>query len=480
MDIIKYLEDEKKRFENINDSVWDYAELKFDEFKSKAVFVNAAKEVGFSVEDIAEIPTAFIFSYGEGKPEIGILAEYDALTGLSQKADTAQKEPREGMKTGHGCGHNTLGAGAFAAAAAVKKYLEETGRKGTIKLFGCPGEEGGSGKAFMARAGVFDTLDCAVTWHPAAINAVMNISTLANVQVRYRFTGVSSHAAVSPHLGRSALDAVELMNVGCNYLREHIIPEARLHYAITNSGGMSPNVVQAEAEVLYLIRAPKAGSVNEILKRVDNIAKGAALMTDTTVEAVFEKGCSNIIPNDVLGKVMHTAATEIALPEYTDEEKAYAQSFMDTLSIEEKKGALGMIGMTGNKKHGEMLKKLIENNSIFPALLPYFYKDEPIPGSSDVGDVSWITPTIQCAAACHAFGTPGHSWQLVAQGKSSIAHKGMIYAAKIMAKTALQLFEDKDIINRAKRELDDYLAGEKYHCPIPEGVQPQKYKGGNL
>lgn len=475
MNITKYLEDNKEIFACINDCVWDYAELKFDEVKSKEAYVKETSKLGFSVEDIDGIPTAFIATYGSGKPEIGILAEYDALTGLSQKADIAKRELKEGMETGHGCGHNTLGAGAFAAATTVKKYLEGTRSTGTVKLFGCPGEEGGSGKAFMAKAGVFNSLDCAITWHPGTTNTIVNVSLLANVQIKYKFKGISSHAAASPHLGRSALDAVELMNVGCNYLREHIIPEARVHYAITNTGGMSPNVVQPEAEVLYLIRAPKTSGVNDIYERVNNIAKGAALMTGTEVKVVFEKGCSNIIPNDVLGKVMYAAAKTIEPPVYTDEEKAYAQSFVDTLSEVERKSSLSMLSMIGNKKQAAMMKNIIESNSIFPILLPYFYRDTPFPGSSDVGDVSWITPTIQCSTACHAFGTPAHSWQQVAQGKSSIAHKGMLYAAEIMAKTAIHLFENQDVIEQANKEMDEYLAGEKYQCPIPDGIEPQKY-----
>ena len=265
----------------VSDYVWDNPETAFTEFKSAAKIMEALKQEDFAVESgLAGIETAFKGTFGHGKPVIGVLGEFDALSGLGQESGALTCTPN-GQPCGHGCGHNLLGAGALGAAIGIKSYLETTGHEGTVIYFGCPGEEGGSGKAFMAREHVFDGVDAALTWHPSDKTEVRYRMTLANCQVLYRFDGLAAHAGAKPHLGRSALDAVELMNVGANYLREHIIQEARLHYAITNAGGYSPNVVQAHAEVLYLIRAPRFDQAKEIYERVNDIAKGAALMTGT-------------------------------------------------------------------------------------------------------------------------------------------------------------------------------------------------------
>ncbi len=344
---------------------------------------------------------------------------------------------------------------------------------GTIKLFGCPGEEGGSGKAFMARDGIFDNIDVAISWHPGSINGMFSVSTLANIQCYFKFKGKSSHAAASPHLGRSALDSVELMNVGVNYLREHIISDARVHYAITNSGGISPNVVQAEAEVLYLMRAPKMTQVKDIFNRVIKIAEGAAMMSETDVEIVFDKACSNIVPNNTLSEIMGDVGTRLPPLSFSEEENTYAVNYCETLSESEKKGHLGMMALLGQGLNTDL--KLEFTKPLFEKFVPYFENKVVMPGSSDVGDVSWIVPTVQCMTACYSQNTPAHSWQMVAQGKSSIAHKGLVHASKIMAGTAVSILHNHEIIDTAKAELKERLNGEVYTSPIPADVKPKPY-----
>lgn len=477
MELQKWLDNNKKIFTNLSDKIYDFAELKFDEINSANAIKAVLKENDFEItEKIGQIDTAFIGSYGQGKPVIGILAEFDALDGLSQVNDIAEKIKQPGMNTGHGCGHHLLGAGAVAAAVALKNYLKDNNKNGTIRLYGCPGEEGGSGKAFMAKEKVFDDLDSAITWHPSSTNAIIPVSTLANIQVYFRFKGRSAHAAASPHLGRSALDSVELMNVGVNYLREHIISDARVHYAITNSGGTSPNVVQAEAEVIYLIRAPKISQVMSIYERVCNIARGAALMSETTVEIEVDKACSNIIPNDTLGITMANITKQIPSLNFTEEEMEYANKFISTFSDDIKNNnATKMFLSKLDRNIANQLASELEK-PLFSPMMPYFKIDTVMPGSSDVGDVSWITPTVQCGTTCYAQSTPEHSWQMVAQGKSSIAHKGMIYAAKIMAETAKYLFENTNVIEQAKLELKEKIGNDKYVCPIIDGMTPRKFK----
>ncbi|NJP40922.1 amidohydrolase [Oscillospiraceae bacterium HV4-5-C5C] len=476
MAICSWIDQHEAILTRTSDAIWGMAELKFTEYRSSAQLQQLLQDHGFTITNpIGGMETAFIASWGQGQPVIGLLAEFDALSGLSQQADCCQPRPEAGMNCGHGCGHHLFGTASCAAAISVKNWLEQEGRRGTVRLYGCPGEEGGSGKTFMAKAGVFNDLDCAIAWHPMFFNAVQNVSTLANIQAYFRFHGRASHAAASPHLGRSALDAVELMDIGANYLREHMIPEARLHYAITNPGGLSPNVVQAEAEVLYLIRAPHADQLQEIYERVCQIAQGAALMTGTQSEVVFDKACSNILPNDTLGQVMYRHMQQLPPPAYTAQEEAYARSFTATLTPAEK-GSAGMLSQAfGAKPELNAYLRRNRGKVLMDELLPYVYQTSPLPGSSDVGDVSWITPTIQCNTTCFAAGTPIHSWQEVAQGKSAVAHKGMIYAARIMALTAADIFMQPELAVRARQELRDLLNGREYVCPIPDGVKPHAY-----
>ena len=299
------MKDYSRELYDLSCRIWDYAELKFEETRSAEAIASFLESEGFLVtRGIAGMETAFSASWGEGDPVIGFLGEYDALSGLSQEAGTAEKKLRAGTETGHGCGHNLLGSASAGAALLLRDYLKESGRPGTVVFFGCPGEEGGSGKTYMARSGIFDRLSAALTWHPGGGNAVLTGSFMANCQVCYRFRGTSSHAAAAPHLGRSALDAVELMDVGVNYMREHMEPTDRVHYAILDTGGISPNVVQNHAEVLYLIRSTDSEKVRALYERVNKIAKGAAMMTETEVEILFDKAASSTLSNSVLEDVL--------------------------------------------------------------------------------------------------------------------------------------------------------------------------------
>ena len=472
--IDQWLDDNRPRFEKLSSEIWRLAEMRFQEFQSVALLAAELEAEGFTVtKNLADIPTAFMGSYGEKGPVIAILGEFDALAGMSQRGGVAEKAPLVQGGTGHGCGHNLLGAASLAAAIAVKRMLQRKGLPGIIRYYGCPGEEGGSGKAFMARDGVFDDIDAAITWHPFGANGVMSISMLANYQIAYRFKGRSAHAAAAPHLGRSALDAVELMNVGVNYLREHIIQEARVHYAVTNTGGRSPNVVQAEAEVLYLIRAPRLPEVAEIYERINNIARGAALMTGTEVDILFDKACSNYIPNRVLGKIAYDNFVEVGPPPFDDADREFAQAIRATLSENDlaSDASLTRSFMGGHDADG-IVKKCGEA-VLFEGILPFSERTALLPGSTDVGDVSWIAPTVQIATTCLAFGTPPHSWQLVAQGVMPAAAKGMLTAAKVMARTAIDVMAKPESVGKARAELEESLGGAKYVCPIPKGVLPK-------
>ena len=328
---VNAVEEKKEVICRAADQIWEYAELSLQEEKSAAYYCRVLREEGFLVEEgICNIPTAFAASFGTGSPRIGILAEYDALSGLSQEAGCT--EPREHIPggCGHGCGHNLLGAGAMAAAIGIKAYLEKSKKPGTVILYGCPGEEGGAAKAFMARDGLWKSLDAALTWHPEDVNEVNTGSSNSCIQTQYKFSGVASHAAGAPEKGRSALDAVELMNIGVQFLREHTSDKARIHYAITDTGGVSPNVVQPKASVLYMVRSNHVAEAVELQERVDRIAQGAALMTDTKVEKKFIDGLADTVPNSVLEQVLYDNFKELGVPSYTQEELEFADALAGT------------------------------------------------------------------------------------------------------------------------------------------------------
>lgn len=458
-------------FEKLNAKIWDYAELKFEEYQSSEALIDMMKAHGFSVErGLAGMDTAFRATAGKGRPVIGLLAEYDALSGLSQKAGQLEPIPRKETENGHGCGHCLLGTAAAGAALMAKDYLIQTGREGTVVLIGCPAEEGGSGKAYLARAGVFDDLDAALTWHPAGGNAVLTGSLQANCQAYFRFHGVSSHAAGSPHLGRSALDAVELMDVGVNYMREHMEPTDRIHYAITDTGGSSPNVVQNHAEVLYLIRSTDNNKVKRLYERVKNIARGAALMTETNVEAVFDKACSNILSNSILEQLLSDCMKTIPLPSYTEEELAYAEQMKKTITDADIASDMSLMMVHGAEKR--RLASLYRELPMANFVVEHQHQDLFLPGSSDVGDCSHATPTAQFVGACFVPGTPAHSWQMTAQGKEKTAVKGMFYAAQVLSEACRRLFEKPEIVKQAREVFENDTEGKPYECPIPTEILP--------
>lgn len=453
-------------FTHLSDRIWEFAELSLKEYRSTEEYVRVLGELGFEVEEqVAGIPTAFLGKYGSGRPVIGILGEYDALSGLSQVGGSAVKEELAKGGNGHGCGHNMLGAGALAAAYGIKAYLEATGRPGTVIFYGTPGEEGGAGKAFMAKEGIWYDLDCALTWHPSDVNEVTTGTCNSCIQTLYKFKGVASHAAGDPEDGRSALDAVELMNVGVQYLREHTKDDARIHYAIIDGGGFSPNVVQPTASVLYMVRSNLVKDANALQERVDKIAEGAAIMTETSFEKIFIDGCSNTVPNHVLESLLHRNMTEVGACVYTDEEWSLANAVKATYQSH----GLPTLAAQYDKAAREEVEKLSEggNRALNDFVAPLYSSDCFSAGSTDVGDVSWQTPTAQCHTLCFTSGAPGHSWQNVSLGKTSIGHKGLLLAGKIIAMTAVELFEDPSLIDLAKREFEE-RAKEGYTCPIPK------------
>ncbi|WP_248930050.1 amidohydrolase [Paenibacillus hamazuiensis] len=458
--IADLVENKKSLFIRISDQIWEYAETRYEERRSSALFAEVLEKEGFAVQRGAGgIPTAVVGSYGSGKPVIAILGEYDALCGLSQMRGEARKSPVVQGGNGHGCGHNLLGSGAIAAAIAVRQYMEENKLPGTVRFYGCPAEEGGGGKAFMVKNGLFDDVDAAVTWHPGTTNHIMSSSSLATCQMYFRFHGRSAHAGGDAHLGRSALDAVELTNVGCNYLREHIIPEARIHYAITNTGGLSPNVVQAEAEVLYKIRVPKSEQLADLYERVCNVAKGAALMTGTKLAIEFDAGSSELIVNRTFEQAMYEKFAELGCPEFDEDEARFAEEIRSTLTEAE-------------RNHG--LPPELAGKAFADRLEPYEVRQEiaVAMGSTDVGDVSWKVPTVQSWIASMALGTSLHSWQAVSQVGMSIGHKGMLHAGKVIGATVLELLQQPELLEKAKAEHRQRIAGRVYQSPIPDGSVP--------
>ncbi len=417
--------------------IWDFAEVGYKENKSAALHVQHLKEAGFTVETgVAGIPTAFVATYGSGSPAIGILAEYDALPGLAQNA-VAEKSPIAGKNAGHGCGHHLFGTASVSAGIAIKELIAAGKLKGTIKVYGCPAEEGGSGKVFLVRAGVFNDLDAVIHWHPDDVNAVTTTSALANKSAKFKFYGVSAHAAAAPDQGRSALDAVEAMDHMVNMMREHIPQETRIHYVITN-GGKAPNVVPDFAEVYYYVRHPKRKDVVEIFDRVVKAAEGAALGTGTTMKYDIIGGTHDLLINKTLAEVMQTNLEKVGGVSYTEAEKAFAQKLEPTFATQ----APGIETATKVKP----LSYVVEGNS----------------GSTDVGDVSYAKPTVGLRGATWVPGTAAHSWQAVATGGTEIGTKGMLVASKTMALTAIDLMSNPILIQKATEEFKTSIGDYKY------------------
>ena len=457
-------------FRELADEIWDHPELSLKEFRAADLYCRKLRALGFEVtEKLCGIETAFCGRFGSGKPVIGILGEFDALSGLSQEAGSTEAKPLIPGGNGHGCGHNLLGVGSLAAACAVKEWLEKTGRPGTVIFFGCPGEEGGAGKAFMAREGLWKKLDAALCWHPSDVNQVKTGTNNSSIQVLYRFRGKAAHAAGDPYNGRSALDAVELMNIGVQFLREHMTDDCRIHYAITDAGGVSPNVVQANAAVLYMVRANKVADSVKLQARVDDIARGAALMTGTDFERVFIDGTAELLPNFCIEDALYRNLEEIGVPAYTEEDRRLASALKASYPGS---GIAGVYGIR-DPEIEKTLRRLSGNGekAINDFIPPLYSTTAFSPGSTDVGDVSWLTPTSQIETVCWPAGVPGHSWQIVACGKSELAHKGMFLAAKVLAGTAVDLLSDGELLARARAEFEERSA-EGYVCPIEENAVP--------
>ena len=462
------IEEKKQLVAGVADQIWEYAELSLQEVQSAALYVRVLRQEGFAVEEgICGIPTAFSASFGTGRPVIGILAEYDALSGLSQQGGCPVRRELTPGGTGHGCGHHLLGAGALAAALGVKHYLQQTGRPGTVVLYGCPGEEGGAAKAFMAREKLWYGLDAALTWHPDDCNEVATGSSNACIQVQYTFHGVAAHAAGDPEKGRSALDAVSLMKLGVQFLREHMEPQARIHYAVTDTGGCSPNVVQARASVLYMVRSDRVKKALELQARVDKIAEGAALMTETSCRRKFIDGLAETIPNHALEALLYRNFGEVGVPTYTGEEQACAAALAATYEAE------GYLPGAGRQDAGyaAAVKAIKPAGAMNDVLLPLYQGEAFSPGSTDVGDVSWQCPTAQLHVAAWPNGCPGHSWQNVSCGKTSIGHKAALCAGKVLCAAAVDLLEQPELLQAAHREHEERTA-DGYTCPIPPDAVP--------
>ncbi len=454
---VSWIDGSKTNFEEIAKSLWDNPELSLVEFKSSAKLQEYLAKNGFKVEKgVSGMPTAFVATWGSGKPVIGFLCEYDALPSLSQVAGKVVREAIIQGAPGQGCGHNLYGPTGVTAAIATKVAMEKHGIKGTVKLFGCPAEETLVGKIFMARDGVFDGIDIMISYHPWDYNGVDMSSWLAMTSVKFQFKGRPAHAALAPHAGRSALDAVELMDIGMNFMREHVIQEARIHYVITN-GGQAPNVVPPDAEVWYFIRSPRRTQVDEIFNWMQDVAKGAALMTQTAMSHKLLAATWEVLTNKTLGKVGDANIKAIGTPKFTTEDQKFGEEVLKSL---------------GKEVKGETF-----DSSITPPDLVRTFPDVKVmPASTDEGNVNWIVPTVAFRSAVAAKGTPLHTWQNVCQTGTPTAFKGALAASKWMAATALDCLTKPEIISEAWKEHKGYLSQTKYYHPIPADLKVPTFK----
>ena len=436
----------------VNKAIWELAEVGLKEDKSSALLIDKLRTAGFSVETgISGMPTAFLASYGSGKPVIGILAEYDALPGMSQQVAPVRQAVSPGG-SGHACGHSGLGAGALGAALAVKAAMQEHELTGTIRLYGTPAEETVIGKVYMTLDGQFDDLDVCLHWHPSTRNDAWASSSKALVSAKFTFDGTPAHASVSPESGRSALDAVELMNVGANFMREHLKEDARLHY-VTIDGGGQPNVVPPTATVWYFVRADKHQDVEYNFRWLQDIAKGAALMTHTKLSIRVDTDCHEIVPNQPLAQLATANLQRIGAPTFSDAEKAFARRLQAPLTEQ--------FGTQFPLAIDERIHRMTATSA-------------PSKGSTDVGDISWRVPTGGLHTTCLMAQSPGHSWQNVACIGSSIGEKGILYAAKAMSATALDLLEDPKLVAAARADWEQRMKNREYFSFIPLGQKPPK------
>ncbi len=461
----QWVEENEKRIIEWSDKVWDFAELGLLEFKTAEYLSNISEKAGFNVDrGVAEMPTAFMgtWSNREGGPTIGILGELDALAGISQKAVPYMDPVKEGAP-GHGCGHNIYGAGAVAAAIALKVAMEEHKIPGTIKVYGCPAEETLVGKIWMVKHGLFDGVDVVLAHHPGSANTAGTGSSNAMNSFKVHFYGRTAHSAGDPENGISALDAVELMSNGVNFMREHVIEKARVHYIHEATGGQ-PNVVPAYARTWYYNRAPQRAQVDEIYGWIMDIIKGANLMARTTSKVEFLTGCYDKLPNGVLASLIVDKMRDIGAPKFSDEEEAFATKMGEFVDIDKKMNSL-------QKSNRPDWRKLRDVN--FDDRILDDYREGMVgAGSTDVSDVSWVTPTIEFTTTCCMLGTPGHSWQFTAQNGMSIGHKGLIFSTKVHASAGLELLTKPKLLKKVKEEWVTRLAGRVYKPPIPMDLKP--------
>ena len=438
------------RYTEVAKEIWDYAELGFLEDKSTAALQGLLAQEGFKIDKgVAGMPTAFVATYGSGKPVIGILAEFDALPGLSQQAQPTKSPVAEGG-SGHGCGHNLFGTASSASAIALKTWLAQSKRPGTVKLYGTPAEEGGAAKVYMARAGLLEGVDAVINWHPSSQNNASAQTCLAVIQGMFRFYGVSAHAAAAPDRGRSALDGVEAMDYMVNMMREHVPQESRIHYVI-KKGGEVPNVVPDYAEVEYIVRSPKVEDVKNLWARVVKAAEAGAMGTETNVKVEIISGIYNLLPNETLAKLQYKKKKKVGGVNYTPEEEAFAKKMQESFNF--------------------------KAPPISEAQKVQEYKVGFFPASTDVGDISWLVPTAGLGTATAVPGTPGHSWQNVACSGMSIGFKGMINAAKVMAMTGVDLFMDPSLIAKAKGEFEAKRGKDfKYESLIGDREPPLDFR----
>jgi aminobenzoyl-glutamate utilization protein B len=460
---IKWVNENKEKLRIISDKIWGYAELGYVEFKSSKLLSDELEKHDFILErEVAGIPTAFVGTWGKGKPVIGVMGEYDALPGLSQKA-VPYKDPIESGAPGHGCGHNIHGTSGLGGAIALKHAIDEVEIPGTIKYFGCPAEEMLSGKVWMVKEDVFNNVDAVLSHHPSSMNVAGLSSSNANNAVKFHFYGKTSHAAGSPEQGRSSLDAVELMNIGVNYLREHIIQDSRIHYVIEEGGGQ-PNVVPDYARSWYLVRAPERDQLEPIYNRILKIAEGAAMMTETELKVEFIKGIYNKIPSKTLSDTVSANMRGIGAPEYSEEEMSFAEEISHSITTESKRTSLWKTKRPGWEN---LMNVLIDRT------MPDAWNDGEVShGSTDVSDVSWQAPTMEFSTSTYTLGTPGHSWQNVAFSGMSIGHKSLFFASKVIATTAIDLLLKPELLKEAWEELKRRKAGRKYKTPIPVNLGP--------
>jgi aminobenzoyl-glutamate utilization protein B len=471
-DVLAWLDAQQPEFTRMSDQIWEYAESPHKEFKSSRLQADFLEASGFHITwELGNLRTAFMAEWGSGSPVIGFAGEFDALDGLSQTRQPFKEVLKPGAP-GHGCGHNLLGTGCLAAAAAVKEWLQASGTPGTVRYYGCPAEENTYGKTFMARAGVFNDLDAAFNYHPSYYNSPSKATAVGVYDIRYRFHGRAAHAGGSPHLGRSALDAVELMNVGVNYLREHVTSNVRIHYAITHGGDL-PNIVPPEAEVWYFIRALEPDEHQEVAARVRKIAQGAAMMTETTMEEIFRSACSRVINNHTLADLQYENMKLIGPILFSEEEVAFARQINQAYPQENRQEMFKQLKLSPEWK--EKLE-MYRSNDLIGDNFPSLDEDNVETGSTDVGDLSQITPLCMLGTACFPIMAAGHSWGIVAASGSSIGHKGMMHAAKTMALSAMDCYSDPQHLQKARAEFVKATRGKPYQSPLPEHVQPPRYE----